>query len=851
MNLHLTLALRYLGGRKLRTALTTMAVMFGVLVIFGMNSMLPAIVQAFQANTMAAANEVDATVISKTGETFSSDVVGRVGAIDGVRVVSGSLERSISLPVDYFDRDPGLPDRVNALTVIGIEPDAARSISVFILTDGRFLEASDRRAAVITESLAEVAGVQVGDAIELPTPTGLAELTVVGLLPQRLMPGNEEVLMPLVEAQALFNLPDQINVVRANFDVVDTATRHQIEQNIQTRLGSGFSLGVLHQNEEILSNIRIAQVVFSLIGGLGLLMGAFIIFNTFRTVVAERRRDIGMLRSLGAERGTIAWMILTEGLVQGVVGTAAGLVLGYLIAQGALLAVTPILRQFINLQTPSVAIQPGLVILSIAAGVGITLLAVLLPATAASRVSPLEALRPEVGAMTLKRATGRGFWLGVALIVLAILALFSDSLELVGLGSLLFIGGLLLVSPALVDPIARLFSALIALVFARDGTAALAQSNLARQPGRAAITASTIMISLAILVLAAGLLSSIQLTFTNMLRESLRSDFLLLPPTVTTWSMNSGAAPELSEQLQSVEGVDVVSTLRFAPTQINGVPIGLLGIDPDAYQRTSGLTFVEGDPDTAFQEMEDGRGIIVNGLLAAQAGLGIGDRVSALTVDGEVTYTVVGIANDFLNAKTNTGYISQASIASDFGSTEDVFFQINLTENADRAAVEAAFRNLIRAYPQFKLIEGQAYREQNLKLFKSMFAGMGVLVLFLAIPSLIAMVNTLAIGVIERRREIGILRAVGADRRQVSSIILIEAVILAAIGTAFGMLSGLYLGYSVISAVNAAGLSVDYVFPGVGIVLGIAAGLLFGVAAAVIPARQAAGLQVVSALRYE
>lgn len=851
MNLQLTLALRYLQGRKLRTVLTTLAIVFGVLLIFGMNSLLPVFTQAFQANAMAAANQFDAIITSKTGEAFPESVQDTVTAVEGVRVASGALERVVTLPPDYFDQDPGAPDRASAVNVVGVRPEEARSVSAYVIVEGRFLEEGEAQAAVISQSLAEIAGVQAGDVLRLPTSTGSVDLSVAGILPQRLMPGNEEVLVTLATAQALFDSPGQINTIRANFDSLNEATRREIEQNIIASLGSSFALGVLQPGAEILSNMQVAAMIFNLLGGLGLLMGGFIIFNTFRTIVAERRRDIGMLRSVGAERSTIAGIILAEGLIQGGIGAAVGLALGYLFAQLMLVLVTPLLRQFMNLQFPGVTISPVLVLVSILAGVGITLLAGLIPARAASRVSPLEALRPSVGSLSIRRMAGLAFWAGTAMIVVAVLTLFSANAGLVGLGSVLFVAGLILVAPALVNPIARMFGALTALIFARDGTASLAESNLVRQPGRAAITASTTMISLAILVMAASIISSIALSFSNMLRESLSSDYLLTPPSVTTWGVNVGAAPALAEELRDVEGVEVVSTMRFAGTQINDVAVGLLGIEPRAYQETSGLTFIEGDPEAAFREMEAGRGMIINGLLGTSAGLELGEVVTVLTAAGEANYTVVGIASDFLNAKTTTAYISQANIAADFGRTEDVFFQINLEEGADWDAVEAAFKRALIPYPQFKLVSGQEYLEQNMGLFQSMFAGMIFLALFLSIPSLMAMVNTLAIGVIERRREIGMLRAVGATREQVGRVILAEAIILAAIGTAFGLLAGLFLGYSAVGAFGAAGFPIDYVFPASGVVVAIAAGLLFGALAAVIPARQATNLPIVAALRYE
>ena len=851
MNIQLTLALRYLGGRKLRTALTTLAIMFGVLVIFGMNSLLPTFVNAFQANAMAMSGQVDATITNKTGEAFPEAVAEKVANVPGVRAVSATLTRGITLPPDYFDHDPATPDQVSGVNLVGADPEAIRTVSSFQILQGRFLQKEDGAAAVIAQSLAEDAGIGLGDKLRLPTAIGATDLTIVGILPQRLLPGNEEVLVNLPEAQKLLATPGKVNTIDADFDTMDKTRRAEIESNIEAVLGDSFSIGTIQEGAELLNNIRIAQSIFVVLGVLALLMGGFIIFNTFRTIIAERRRDIGMLRAVGASQRTITSLILLEGVIQGVIGTIAGILLGYAFAWLVLSAATSAIRQFINIPASSVPVIPGLVVLSILIGVGTTLLAGLLPAISASRITPLEALRPSVGATTFRRLSGAGFWVGLVMIILAIAGLFSNTISLIGPGSVLFIIGLLLVSPALVYPIANLFAGLIAALFARDGTAQLAGGNLSRQPTRSAVTASTTMIALAILLMAASVVSSVTLTFQDMLKKSLSSDFLIIPPSVTTWGLNVGASPALADELRAVNGVSVVSSLRFAGTKIGNLAVGLLGIDPRAYQQTSGLTFVAGDPETAFQEMESGRGMIVNGIFASTVGVKLGDTVKLLTPTGEVEYRIVGIASDYLNAKTTTGYISQANIAADFGSNQDVFYQINLVKDANPAAVEAAFKDILKPYPQFKLVSGQAYLQQNTSLLSNLFFGMDLMVIFLAIPSLIAMVNTLAIGVLERRREIGMLRAVGATRRQVGKMILAEALILAAIGTAFGLLSGLYLGYMAVVAFSAFGFPATYIFPASGVILAVASGLLFGALAAVIPARQATGLTVVSALRYE
>jgi putative ABC transport system permease protein len=437
------------------------------------------------------------------------------------------------------------------------------------------------------------------------------------------------------------------------------------------------------------------------------------------------------------------------------------------------------------------------------------------------------------------------------MIVLAVIALLSRDVSLIGLGGVLFVLGLILAAPALVNPIANLFGALLAVLFARGGTAQLAEGNLSRQPTRAAITASTTLIAMAILIMTAALLSSVYIGFGAVMRKSLGSDYILLPPTISLWGTNVGAGAGLSEDLRAIDGVAVVSSLRFAPTRVGDVAVSLLGIDPATYPQVSGLAFATGDETTAYAALNQGRNIIINPILTSTAGVQVGDEIALITPTGRQTYRVVAIGGDYLNAKITTGYISHANIEADFNRNEDVLLQVNLAPQADRQATESALKATLSAYPQFRLIAGQEYVNENLRLFDVAFAGLYVLALFLAVPSLIAMVNTLAIGVIERTREIGMLRAVGATRVQVRRIIVAEALILAALGTAFGVLSGLYLGYMGVEAMRAAGYPIEYAFPAAGVLLAIAAGILFGVLAAIIPARQAARLEIVQALRYE
>ena len=850
MNIQMTLAARYLRGRKLRTTLTTLAILFGVLVIVGMNSLLPAFTRAFQTNVLAAAGQVDATITLKTSDAFDADQADRVAAVEGVRVVSGLLNRTLNLPADYLDNDPALPDPANALSLVGIDVAQATALHAYNVDQGHFLQEGDAGATVISESLAELLDLGVGDTLTLPTTSGETALTIVGLLPPRLQLGNEEVLVTLEQAQTLLEMPGRINTIEASFDVVDEDERLALEQAILAELGETFQLGGLSSNAELLANMDVAQAIFSLLGVMAVLMGGFIIFNTFRTVVAERRRDIGMLRALGAGRRTILGTFLAEGLIQGVIGTLLGILAGYGLGLLGTAALGPMLSDMMNVEIGAPVVSPALLIGSAIIGIGVTLLAGLLPAMSAGRLTPLEALRPAVGAVSLRRLMGIGFWVGVVMIALAVAALLTRNIAFIGLGAVLFIIGLILVAPALVNPVARFFSGLLAVVFARSGTAQLAQGNLTRQPSRAAITASTMLIGMAILVLAASVITSVTSGFGEVMRRSLGSDYIFVPPSIAAWGNNVGAGAELAEALRDAEGVEVVSSLRFAPSQANGIAISLLGIDPVTYPQVSGLTFSEGD-ELAYAALTEGRTAILSPAAAVSLGAGIGDTFELMTPSGVQTYRAVGVGGDYLNAKITTVYISHDNIAADFDRNEDVLLQANLAAGADRAAAEADMQAALRQFPQFRLISGQEYIEENLTLFETAFTALYILVIFLAVPSLIAMVNTLAIGVIERTREIGMLRAVGSTRGQVRRIVLAEALILAALGTVFGILAGLYLGYMGVVALEAFGYPMTYIFPTTGVTIALAAGILFGMLAAIIPARQASRLEIVQALRYE
>jgi len=854
MNLQLTLAARYLNGRRLRTFLTTLAVVFGVLVIFGMNIILPTMLTALQANVQGAEGAVDFSVTHVSSQPFSQTIADRLQGVDGVRVYSAYLTRTINIPADFYDKDANKPDTITALSLTGVKPEAARSIRAFSIVDGRYLESNDTTAAVISRTLADSLNVGVGDTFRIPSADGTTALTVAGILPAVLTGGNEEVLVNLPEAQSILNEPGRVNVIDVNTDPMALEQRRaEVQKNIETALGKDYQVGTLVSGSEMFASIKLGQTMFNIFGVLALFMGGFIIFNTFRTIVAERRRDIGMLRALGANRRTIIGMILAEGFLQGIIGTGVGLLLGYLFGAGLIKIAGPVISKFINLNLGTPVVSPAILLGSIALGVGVTVIAGLIPAVNASKVTPLEALRPSVAETQFSQRTSFGFVGGAVIVALTVIAILTGQPALIIPGGLFFLLGLVLIAPALVRPFALFFGRIIGIFYVRQGVGELAQGNVTRQPSRVAVTASTTMIALAIIVAMGGMVSSLTVTLYDMIRENLGSDYLFVPPSIALWGSNVAAKPEFADQLKAVDGVEAVSTLRYASASVNGQAVSLLGIDPVSFPAVSGLYFQDSlysGENADYASLADGRNMFVNGSLLAVLGKKVGDTIEITTPDGTQEYRIVAMATDMLNAKITTGYISQANLKTDFGVTDDVFIQLNLKKNADRPAADKAIKALAENYPTFKVISGTEYYQSLRSQMDTAFSSLYILFLLLAIPSLIAMLNTLTISVIERTREIGMIRAAGGTRKQIRTMVIAEALLLAAIGTAFGILGGLYLGHVIVVAMEAI-FPLGYVFPVSGILAGIAIGLLFGVFAAFIPARQASRMNVVEALRYE
>lgn len=845
MRITFLLAWRYLWGRKQRMILTTLAVVFGVTLLFGLNAMIPAMMEAFRHNMVTTAGKVDISISGDSNNPFDQVNLEKMQGIEGVSQYTGILSKNVILP-EALGGSVNKLTGASAVTVTGLDVATAQTVRNYTIKEGRFLEPEDTFATLLPQILADKLELSVGDTLTIPSSEGAADLEVVGILSLSAAAGLDEILVPLPTAQEILNLPGQVNVI----DVLITsgANRDVVIDRSLTALGSNFKSGPVQVGDELASALKMGESLMWMFGVLALAMAAFIIFNTFRTLVAERRRDLGMLRAIGASKRTVMNLILVESLIQGILGTSIGLVLGYLMATGLISAMGGFLGDMMRVTLGAPVITPANLIGSIVLGVGFTVGSGYFPARAAMKITPLEAMRPTVGAVEFRQNRRRAIS-GLVLIAVSVLGLLLGDFKIAALSSLVFLVGLILIAPVMVKPVADVFGWVVALFVPREGR--LAQGNLARQPSRAAITASSMMIGLAICIAMLAMITSVEHSFTNYLDKSLGTDYLLMPPSMVLGGGNLGANQELLEEIKSTEGVGAATSLRLATSQTKGATLQMIGVDPIVYNEIAGLEFSKGVPADAFKAMAEGRAMVVNGIFATSNGVNPGDVLTLKTPQGAKDYTVVGVGFDYLNAKIATGYISQTNLADDFGAVTDVLLLVNRAPDADPALAWNNLQGVVKKYPAFTMIDSTEFKNEQMSLFTTVMSVFFVMIFMLAVPGLIAMANTMSINVLERTREIGMLRAVGSTRQQVKRMIFAESVLLSSLGTTMGIGVGLFMSYLIVRAMGVIGFGSEFYFPTSGILLSIVVGLVFGILAAWVPARHAANTVIVEALQYE
>lgn len=846
------LALSYLRGRPIRSGMTVLSIVIGVMMMFGLNGMAPAFMELFISSTSSMSlSDVDLYFTRRDGSFFQESYQRNVASVKGVESTASMIVRSVAVPSGQYYTSQGR--EITSIQVFGVDTSSNDPAFNIVtaggrrLKAGRYLQAGDRRGVLISEEFAAGLKIGVGDTVKLPGAGGWMNFQVLGLLDAPgLMLGSQQVFMTISAAQDFLNTPNRINTIMGRYS--EGVDARAVDAAILSMFSRGYALAPMEGGADIWAALmEFTDVIFTMFGLLALAMAGLIMFNTFRTSVVERRRDIGMLRAVGARRKSVMRIVLYEGLILAGFGTVAGILLGFGFAYGAKAGLASMMENFMGQPLGSLHFTLSTFIVSILFGMGVPLASIILPARSASAITPLEAMRPATIAQEEAVIRIRTI-IGAVSLGLGVAGLVSGYFPLMAIGILLFLLALGLLGPLLIRPITTFFSRALVLVFGQEG--GLAAGNISRQPRRAAITATSLMISLAILVGLGGMLASVYGGALRYLDATFRTDYLMMSGLIVT-NDTMGAGSELMQTAKRVPGVEDVTTMRQIDLlDENNAGFRIVGIDPLKYEEMSGLSFHKGNA-SVYAQMKDGSTVIVNGRYASQFGIEVGDVLTLAGDHGPLQVKVGAVGLDYLNVKLPTIYMDQTSLTREYGVRNDVFVLVNAKPGANRKQLEEDLQTVARSFPGFGIISREELRNSQEKVARGGTIGMSIVLSLLAAPSLLGLANALSVNVIERTREIGMLRAIGARRSQVKRMVVAESLLLSLMGIALGVISGILLSFVMTAVLEFAGMHIPYSFPGAGVITAIAAGLICGILAAFIPARRASDLEIVSALAYE
>jgi putative ABC transport system permease protein len=851
-----SLAVRQVRARRGRALLTAAGIVLGVGMILGVLLLAATINRTFSDLYSSVYGNTDLIVSGSGEDSLRSSTLDEVRETPGVEAASGRVLSVFTLieqggddPLDpgaelnVAGQDPG-DERVNdAQTVAGRDPRSGREIA-------------------LQDSWAAANEIEAGDRISLATPDGEKRFEVTGLFQFSSgfeFGGEGFAVMPLDSAREIMDKPRVLDEVDVTVDGGDEAIA-AVERRLARELPRGVEVATPDsKSDDIESQLQAFNAILYFFAAMALFVGGFLIFNAFNMTVLQRTREIGMLRTLGAPRGKITASVLREAALLGLAGAALGLGLGlllaYLLTELVRALDFPVGRLVVTWWAPVAAVATGLLT---------AVLGALYPARRAGRTSPIRAVLGTEGLrsrLSPRRATlglaliGLGlagaFWLGAADETTPVVAAAGMS------GTIAIFFGIALLAPFVIRPLVRVLSWPSRRLFPVEGR--LAADAARSDPSRTAATATALLIGLALVIAVNSLGSSFLKTISDEFDRAFARDLTVQPSGLAPGQgPQQTIAASLHQRLERLPQAAVVARERFVFTPDLPGPQGktrtdglLVGFDPVEYEKVD-TTDIQGAPrEQVFRRMEASGAVTVGKGYADEEDLEVGDTLRLEGPSGERRARVAGIVETVLFGGQTVG-MSLQTMREVYGVTADSELALKATSAADRPVLERKVRSIVRRdYPNLAVLSNDELKgnveDQVNQQFGVFYAIVGVAIF----ASLFGIVNTLTMSVLERTREIGVLRALGASRWQIRRQVANESVVIGVIGALLGILVGTGLGYALLQGLAAGIPGVQYRPPYGTMAIVAFAGIGLGLVAAILPARRAARLDVIRAISYE
>ncbi|KOG38626.1 ABC transporter permease [Streptomyces resistomycificus] len=800
--------------------------------------------------TVSPEENLDEAVPSGMTATLPAELAARVARIDGVAAARADAEVANITVVDADNESVG---PTTGAPTIGTDwsPDARTPVE---LTSGH--APSGPSEAMLDSETADRKDVRIGDTLTVIAGPGSFKVEVVGIATFTTTNPGAALLYLAPETAREKLLGDPRAATGISIDAEEGVGDGQLKQRVAAALGADrYDYRTADEQaesdvEQLGGFLDVIKYVMLGFAGIAVLVGVFLIVNTFSMLIAQRTRELGLLRALGADRRQVRRSVLTEATLLGLVGSTLGLATGIGLAAG-LIALMNTLGM--NIRSSEMVIGWGTPVAAYVVGVGVTFVAAYLPARRAAGVSPMAALADAeiagIGRPLRTRAIVGGVVgaLGAAALLGCVTASQTGSAaSLLALGIVLTLIAMVIAGPLLVRPVIRVLGGAFPALFGSVGR--MSQRNALRNPRRTGATAAALMVGLALVGGMSVASASMTESFDQQIDDTLGADFVI---------QNGNFLPfpaEVTDAVRDTPGAGLVVRSRFAPVAVrlpdgDRVETTAAAYDPKL-DEVANITYARGDTSAA---LADGR-IAMDLDFARDHGVRVGSVIPVEFQGGRTTELTVGALTDQDAAEgfgTQGGLFFGLATSARFApGGQDSALYVNAASGTDADELRTSLEKTLDPYPQVQVRDLADYKElvhdQIAVLLYLVYALLGLAIVI----AVLGVVNTLALSVVERTREIGLLRAIGLARRQLRRMIRLESVVIAVFGAVLGLALGLVWGVCTQQVLALQGMNA-LAIPWGTIVAVVVGSAVVGVVAALLPALRASRMNVLAAIAHE
>ncbi|WP_055490253.1 ABC transporter permease [Streptomyces sp. TP-A0356] len=838
-------ALRNVLAHKARLLMTVLAVMLGVAFVSGTLVFTNTISDAYQKSSAKGFDQVD-VAIRPEGRKDTGDTVGREPKLTQALLAKAAKARGADTAIGVVSGFTAIADKDGKLIGNGFQSQGG---NYWGTKDPRYPIVSGHapqglNQVLIDSRTAKRGGYKVGDTVRLSIDGPVLAPEITGIFTTddgNVAAGGSLALFDTATAQRLFHKAgsyDEIDVKAAS-GTSQIALRNALDEILPKDTASTITGQQLADDQakriaDATSSMRTALLVFA---GIALFVGTFIIANTFTMLVAQRTKELALLRAVGASRRQVTRSVLIEAFVVGAVAAVTGLLAGIGIGAG--------LRSLVGSLGGSVpdgplVITPGTVAAALAVGILITMLAAWLPGRRAAKIPPVAAMssvhaKATTKSLVVRNTIGALFAsAGVATVVYATTLNSTDGQAPMGIGAALLVIGVFVLTPLLSRPL--IAAAAPALrVFGIAGK--LARQNSVRNPRRTAATASALMIGLTLITGLTVMAGSLQTAIDKMASSAIRADY------VVSMANRNPLSPDVEKTLKSAAGVTATSPLRNAPARIDGQTEYLTGVDGATIGKLTNLTLVNG----TFQV--GGTRVVVDDDTAKSHHWTAGSRLTVSYEDGKKQQlTVAGV---YHGTEMMRGImLDNATLSPHQSDLSDMQVMVK-TSGGATASAKSTLEKALGDNPAIKVQDKQDISNsiaQNFTLMLNMLYGLLAMAVIVAV---LGVINTLAMSVFERSQEIGMLRAIGLDRKGIKRMVRLESLVISLFGGVLGIGLGVFFGWAAGQLLGTKLATYELVLPWARMAVFLLLAGTVGVLAALWPARRAARLNMLTAIKSE